>query len=390
MNRQSLANLSPTLGNILFDGETSFSDSFEVWADGQPGPLRPGVVTFLDDQNHALDGFDGTDDVVWGGAGKDGLNGLGGSDELRGGAGDDTLSGGADGDILDLGSGVDTVRDTVGDLNGDVISSFGRFDALDITGSRLDRSAFTFDHTDGQIRVEVGASTFTLEGNFSQGEFMAVSRGIGPDAHTVVTFQPLLPALGEGVRVDPSKINGVANELFLTGDGATQFNVEFRSGVSAFSNSLGYYTVGADGTIDDVLILFSNTRNVAAGTQTVDLGPVGEGEHLAFFLIQDGFDRYGNLPDNLTFRMPGGATPADIDAGIPPVLHSATLGDLGGAAVFHSIATLNQGDMIQVLSGTSRGGLDLLMGFEDLPSTTGDNDFQDVVIRIWTEDLLAA
>ena len=39
---------------------------------------------------------------------------------------------------------------------------------------------------------------------------------------------------------------------------------------------------------------------------------------------------------------------------------------------------------MQVLSGVAPGGRELLIGFEDLPSATGDNDFQDVVIRIHT------
>jgi serralysin len=64
------------------------------------------------------------------------------------------------------------------------------------------------------------------------------------------------------------------------------------------------------------------------------------------------------------------------------VLSSATLGLLDSATVFHSFQTLNPGDAIQVLSGVSASGLELLVGFEDLPTATGDNDFQDVVIAI--------
>ena len=61
---------------------------------------------------------------------------------------------------------------------------------------------------------------------------------------------------------------------------------------------------------------------------------------------------------------------------------------LTGATIFHSFQTLNPGDAIQVLSGVGQGGRELLIGFEDLPSTTGDNDFQDVVIglRVNTDD----
>jgi len=40
------------------------------------------------------------------------------------------------------------------------------------------------------------------------------------------------------------------------------------------------------------------------------------------------------------------------------------------------------GDADQVLSGVSPGGQQFLIGFEDLASTVGDNDFQDVVIAV--------
>jgi serralysin len=64
------------------------------------------------------------------------------------------------------------------------------------------------------------------------------------------------------------------------------------------------------------------------------------------------------------------------------VLQSATLGALSGATIFHSLSTLNPADAMQVLSGVAPGGRELLIGFEDLPSATGDNDFQDIVIGV--------
>ena len=53
------------------------------------------------------------------------------------------------------------------------------------------------------------------------------------------------------------------------------------------------------------MILFDNTLNVAAGARTVDLGVPGNGERIGFFLIQDGFDAYGELPDTLSFAGAG-------------------------------------------------------------------------------------
>ena len=55
---------------------------------------------------------------------------------------------------------------------------------------------------------------------------------------------------------------------------------------------------------------------------------------------------------------------------------------LSGATVFHSFAELNPDGATQILSGVSAGDDELMIGFEDLPSASGDNDFQDVVIAI--------
>ena len=114
------------------------------------------------------------------------------------------------------------------------------------------------------------------------------------------------------------------------------------------------------------------------------MGVPGNNETLGFFLIQDGFDLYGNLPDDLSFVMPGTTNPADLGSGVPPVLRSTGLGNLTAAPIFHSFATFNPGDANQVLSGVTPGGRELQIGFEDLPTATGDNDFQDVVISIRT------
>src|SRR4029077_15902237 len=129
-------------------------------------------------------------------------------------------------------------------------------------------------------------------------------------------------------------------------------------------------------------IIFNNTHDVTGAARTVDLGTPGNNEKLGFFLVQDGFDLYGNLPANLSFLAPGTSTPADLDSGVPPVLHSATLGNLAAGPIFHSFATLNPGDANQVLSGVAPGGHELQIGFEDLPNGIGDNDFQDVVFGI--------
>ncbi len=340
----------------------------------------------------ALDGGAGND-VLLGGAGNDVLAGGDGNDAMRGGAGNDAMyggaganlvSGGAGFDRIHTGQGADRVRDTLADLDGDTIVAFGADDMVDIQGTLAGRGGLGVTPGGGgagTTMLTLGGSSFGMEGDFSGGDFMMVARGSGPGAHTMLTFENLLPSLSEGVSVDPTAINGIANEPFLTGDGTVGFTVDLKSAASAYANTLGAYRIAADGTISDVRILFDNTLDVEPGAYTVDLGAPADGERVAFFLIQNGFDAFGALPDDLSFVTPGTGVPSDTDTGIPPLLLSATLGEIS-ATIFHSLSTLNPEGAMQVLSGTSVGGRELLIGFEDELSRIGDNDFQDVVIAI--------
>lgn len=318
----------------------------------------------------------------------DTITGSSGSETLNGGAGNDTIYGGGGSDTIDLGSGADTLGGYWGDMNGDVVTGFGSDDRIDITGSLIGRSNFDVVLGVGTATLTAAGSGIQLNGDFSGGDFMVVTRGTGADAHTTVTFENYLPSLREGVSVDPGQINGVANEAFLTGDGFVHFTVDFKSAASGYANTLGTYHVAADGTISDVHILFDNTRDTTSGS--VDLGVPANSVRIGFFLIQDGNGHYGSLPDDLSFRAPGSSAAADLDAGLPPTLTSASLGALTAVPIFHSFSTLNPDDAVQVLSGVSPGGQQLLIGFEDLVSSIGDNDFQDVVIsvRVDTDNML--
>ena len=335
------------------------------------------------------DAFDGVggDDTLSGGAGNDTLFGGDGNDTIDGGTGSNIVSGGAGNDVFDFRSGANALRDTLADLNGDAIAGFGSDDGLDIQGASIERADLNIVRSADGVTISVGGSSFQMTGDFSGGDFMTVARGSGPDAHTFVTFVPFLPTLSEGVRVNTDSINGVANEPFLFGDGSVRFSLELKSAQSAFHNTLGVYTVATDGTISDVHILFADTLNVAGAARTVDLGTPGEGARLAFFLIQDGFDAYGRLPDDLTFVTPGTTVPANIAVDNAVTLHSATLGDLATVPIFHSNPIFNPPlGTVQVLSGVAPGGRELQIGFEDVSTVTGDSDFQDVVVSIRTVD----
>jgi hypothetical protein len=364
-----------SLTNVQFLG---FSDTVFKLGDG----ARNAMVGTAD--NDSFDALGG-DDTVNGDAGNDILHGNEGNDTIDGGTGTNVVSGGAGNDSFDLGSGTNAVLDTLADLNGDTVARFGSDDGMDIQGALIGRAAWNIATSAGTATVSAGGSSFAMTGDFSGGDFMAVTRGTGDDAHTMMTFVPFLPSLSEGVSVDTASINGIANEPFLFGDGSVRFSLELKSAASAFHNTLGVYTIAADGTIGDVKILFSDTLNVAGAARTVDLGTPADGARLAFFLIQDGFDAYGRLPNDLTFLKPGTADPANVVVDRAPILHSATLDHLITAPIFHSDPIFNpplSEGTVQVLSGVASGGRELLIGFEDVSTTTGDSDFQDVVIGI--------
>ncbi|MEH2276016.1 MAG: DUF4347 domain-containing protein [Nostoc sp.] len=116
---ENLDNLS-TLGNILFDGQSSISDSFDVFDANstQSNIFNKNTVTFLNDLNNNINGFDNSADVINGQGGDDRIDGKSGKDLLRGGTGNDTLLGGADDDILVGGAGNDSL---IGGAGNDIL-----------------------------------------------------------------------------------------------------------------------------------------------------------------------------------------------------------------------------------------------------------------------------
>ncbi|MEH1866202.1 MAG: tandem-95 repeat protein, partial [Nostoc sp.] len=106
----------PAIGNILFDGQTSITDSFDVFNANstQTDLFNKNTVTFLNDLNNNVAGFDNSNDVINGQGGKDIINGNSGNDLLRGGEGDDILIGGEGNDTVVGGKGNDVLIGGVG------------------------------------------------------------------------------------------------------------------------------------------------------------------------------------------------------------------------------------------------------------------------------------
>src|SRR5262245_7723529 len=321
-------------------------------------------------------------DTIWGNDIDNNISAGAGNDTIFAGTGKDIISGGAGADTSIFSTNYDVLRDTLADLNGDVVFNFATKASLDVLGALVGRNSITIKTT-GQAIFEYNGTYTTLNGNFTGGEFLVAQRGTGSTADTSLAFVPYLPALAERQRVAPSAINGIADQAFLTGDGSVQFTLNFISALSSFANELGVYQVGPDGTIHDVHVLYGDTLAVGAAQQSINLGAPDAQQRIGFFLVADGFDLYGALPDDLSFVMPGGSSPGNVNADAPPVLSSKSRGLLTAADVFHSFsAALNPDGTNQVLSGIAPGGQDLFIGFEDLHSNRTDADYNDVVVSV--------
>ncbi|MDZ8032149.1 calcium-binding protein [Nostoc sp. DedSLP04] len=116
------------LGNILFSGQTAIADSFDVFDANftQNTVFKKNTVTFLNDLDNNVSGFDNSNDVINGQGGDDIIEGLSGNDILRGGDGNDTLNGGDGNDTLDGGTG----NNILNGGNGDDSFNFGSLSTL--------------------------------------------------------------------------------------------------------------------------------------------------------------------------------------------------------------------------------------------------------------------
>ncbi len=318
----------------------------------------------------------------------DTLSGDGGVNRIEGRGGNDVIEGGAGGDQISLGLGSDVARGLLGDFFGDTITDFTLDDQLIFLNQHVGRDAITVAPGSAILSVDGDGNgapdgSFTLEGDFSGGDFMAVHEG----ADTAVTFETFLPTLSERVRVDDGVVNGINNQAFLTGDGTSGFRITLNTALAAtnWDNAIGVYEVDAAGNIVDVRILVNNADNHPSGV--AEITGVEAGHELGFFIVQNGADWANGLAasDTLSFLDGASGPPATVTGGSDVVL--AVNGTNAGVTVFHSYdPSLNTDGIQHALSGVDEGGMALSIGFEDITGG-GDRDFQDVVFSVTQFDL---
>ncbi|MBE8999167.1 calcium-binding protein [Nostoc sp. LEGE 12447] len=264
---ENLDNLSKStgatvdLGNILFDGQTSISDSFDVFNANstQSTIFSKNTVTFFNDLNNNVNGFDNSDDVINGQGGDDIIDGKSGNDLLRGGEGNNTLIGGAGNDTLNVeystgdntlngGTGNDTLtasgstgdntlnggtgNDTLtasGSTGNNLLSGGNGNDYLDLSGylSSFESSGqfFSFDsRSRGNNTINGGAGDDTLRASGSTGDNL-LSGGDGNDYLDLSGSQERDRSESDSRSRGNNTINGGAGDDTLRASGSTGDNL---------------------------------------------------------------------------------------------------------------------------------------------------------------------
>ncbi|MGF2038196.1 MAG: beta strand repeat-containing protein [Nostoc sp. CmiVER01] len=265
---ENLDNLSKStgatvdLGNILFDGQTSITDSFDVFNANstQSTVFKKNTVTFLNDLNNNVSGFDNSDDVINGQGGDDIIDGKSGNDLLRGGMGNDIIDGESGNDLLRGGMGNDTL---VGGAGDDTL--------VDDTGNNSLVGGIGNDHFDiqfstGDNTLNGGSGNDTLSAEASKGNNLL----LGGDGNDSLNASYYL----EGYDY----IDSTGNNTLNGGAGDDYLNAESTSGNLLFGGD-GNDTLSAGASND--------TLNGGAGNDSLSAG-VTSGNNL--LLGEDGND----------------------------------------------------------------------------------------------------
>lgn len=177
-NLQRKTGASIDLGNLLFEGQTTISDSFDVFnADETRDQIfNRNTVTFLNDLDNTVRGFNNSNDVINAQAGNDVIYGLSGDDILRGGAGNDRLFGGLGNDSLFGDDGDDWLDGGLGD---------------DLLYGGAGRDTFVIGRRSGTDTIadfEVGVDRIALSGGLRFNQLSVVPGSGGAAANTLISL----------------------------------------------------------------------------------------------------------------------------------------------------------------------------------------------------------
>jgi Ca2+-binding RTX toxin-like protein len=286
------------LGNIVFYGQTSTTDSFDVFNANstQSTIFNKNTVTFLNDLNNNVSGFDDSDDVINGQGGDDIIDGKSGNDLLRGGAGNNLLFGGDGNDYLDVsgifvyngfdssltgnntlngGAGNDTLtaRGSKGD---NLLSGGDGNDSLDIFGIYYAYRGIQDSRSTGNNTLNGGAGDDTLTAGGSEGDNL-LSGGSGNDSLDISGRDVGYRGIQDSRSTGNNTLNGGAGNDTLTASGSKGDNLlsggDGNDSLDIFGSYYAYFG------IQDSRSTGNNTLNGGAGDDTLTAGG-SEGDNL--------------------------------------------------------------------------------------------------------------
>ncbi|MBU0801702.1 MAG: DUF4114 domain-containing protein, partial [Alphaproteobacteria bacterium] len=278
------------------------------------------------------------------------------------------------------------------------------------TASQDDATLVTQVSFGGTV-VDVPAGGATINGAHGvltiqqDGSYSYVLNATSPTSGTVVVteheFSETLgfPTLTEGQQISGSTVNNLgvkAGDLTVGSNGSG--TVTFVSEGAGYNNTLGMYTVAADGTLQAATILIKNGNAVTAGSTAGFTANAGE--KLGFFIVADGATANSNYAGidfstgTVSFVYGYGTAqerPANVndDGGDVSLVYTKNgVETVLNGDIYHTTdrggsENLNADGTVRVVSGLANTGDDntLRIGFEDLPAL-GDKDYEDIIFDI--------
>jgi T1SS-143 domain-containing protein len=329
----------------------------------------------------------------------------------------------ADGDYASTSIRVDVLDDApiahndhntqTGIANGNVVTGLngGAGAADDLSNDRNDSNSNTvtkisFEGTSvnvpavgtATINGDYGQLKISADGTYTYTPFGAGVGGSGQAKHFGSDGETY-PDMKEGQALDPVEqlaLGVKAGNLDINGGDA--IDVTFVSEQAGYSNTLGVFTVGTDGTLQVGKVLIPNSDSVAAGAN-YDFTAGAGADELGFFVIADGAKLNGGYP-GLNFTT--GDVKLVFDYGLATERLAKITDDGSHIKVVYSnggidtvlkgptyytterggTENLNPDDSVRVVSAIPSGNDTVLrIGFEDLPAL-GDKDYNDVVFDV--------
>ncbi|MBD2532876.1 calcium-binding protein [Nostoc flagelliforme FACHB-838] len=315
------------LGNIQFDKETSISDSFDVVNANstQNNLFGKNTVTFFNDLDNYVNGFDNSDDVINGQGGNDSLDGLSGNDLLRGGAGNNTLIGGLGNDTLNAnystgnnllngGDGNDSLNANYSTGNNLLNGGVGNdsLSANNSTGNNLLDGGEGNDYLslirdlnnnilNGSNTLNGGVGNDILNANYSTGNNL-LNGGVGNDSLNA-NYSTGNNLLSDGVGNDILNANySTGNNLVGGGVGNDILSANYSTGNNVFDGGGGNDTLNANySTGNNILIggIGNDYLSIGASSSDISYNPALGNNTLIGGVGNDTLNANDSTGDNL-------------------------------------------------------------------------------------------